>query len=394
MLVGLPFYHRGIPMWIGVTLISIGAVGHIVSKGFHTPQKAFLTVLTGYFLIQVFGVLQSPVQDEAWAKVLLKSSIILLPISTFAFSDLLDRKTVVAALNLFYLSCLVSSIAHLVAGFLAAQAAGQSFVFYEEFSIFMHPAYISLMLCCAIIVGIYLRSKDHWGTKILGTYYKATTTVILLSTIFLLSSRIQMLAILLVLILLAMARLSSRTSTLRAKTISVVLILFPLVFGAVMIKSNDRVRNSIGELSNLKFEPGDRLTSTTVRIVAWQICWEEMLSAPLLGRGTASCKTMIKESDTGRQHPQLAKGQLGAHNQYFNAGVDHGFPGIILLLLMLLIPLRIGFKNSNPVLFGITSLIVISLITESMFEREAGVMIFALLVPMAWLYKRRVGFAG
>lgn len=380
-------------MWIGVALMTVGAIGPLVTDGARPVQGIFLVILAGYFTLQVIGVSYSPDTTDAWSKVLLKISLILIPFSAFLFADRLDRKTIVTGLNLFYTSSLISSIMLVITGMVTAQNTGQLLVFYEDFSILMHPAYASLVLCCAIIIGIYLKSKDHWGVRFLGAYFKPVSTVILLSTIFLLSSRIQMIAIVLVLLILTASRLASQTSTKQSKAVSLVLVVFMVGMSAIVIQSNDRIRNTITELRDVQIKPGDKLTSAKVRIVVWEICMNEFLNRPLMGSGTASSKTIIGKSESGQQFPQLAGGELGAHNQILTEAVNHGLPGVVMLFLILLIPLRFGISVSNPLLIGVLLLVAVSLTTESIFEREAGVMTYAMLIPLTWLYKRRVGFA-
>lgn len=373
--------------------MALGAIGGLISERNKPAQGIFLAILAGYVTLQAIGVSYSPDITDAWSKVLLKFSLILVPFSAFSFADRFNRKTVVTGLNLFYVSSLISSIMLLVMGMRTAQKAGQFLVFYEDFSVLMHPAYSSLVLCCAIIIGIYLKSKDHWGVKLFGAYFKPLSTVILLSTIFLLSSRIQMIAIVLVLLILTASRLASQTSTKRSKTVSLVLVVFMIGMSALVIQSNDRIRNTITELREVQIKPGDKLTSAKVRIVVWEICVNEFLNRPFAGSGTASSKTIIGKSESGQQFPQLANGELGAHNQFLTDAVNHGLPGIVLLFLILLIPLRFGISVSNPLLIGVLLLVAVSLTTESIFEREAGVMTYSMLIPLTWLYKRRVGFA-
>ncbi|MDD3724623.1 MAG: O-antigen ligase family protein, partial [Bacteroidales bacterium] len=96
-----------------------------------------------------------------------------------------------------------------------------------------------------------------------------------------------------------------------------------------------------------------------------------ILKSPIIGYGTGDVK---EELDSFYQENNTYFGKyLNAHNQYFQTLLSIGIIGLIPLLLMLIIPTYISIKHNKPHITAIIMLIALSLMFESMLERQMGV---------------------
>ena len=102
---------------------------------------------------------------------------------------------------------------------------------------------------------------------------------------------------------------------------------------------------------------------------------------------------VLSEGAASKELPGRMKNALGlykhrynAHSQYAQIAIDYGLVGLILFLVPLIWLLAVGFRTSNWVQVGISASVLISLATEHMLQREAGLFFISVLVPFAFYY--------
>jgi len=71
---------------------------------------------------------------------------------------------------------------------------------------------------------------------------------------------------------------------------------------------------------------------------------------------------------------------LNFHNQYLQSWAQVGIVGFLLLLYAVIGPLFT--KNQHPLFLIFIGLTLVGLLTESMFERQSGVLFFAFMYPL------------
>jgi len=117
-------------------------------------------------------------------------------------------------------------------------------------------------------------------------------------------------------------------------------------------------------------------TSITIRKAVWRISGELISRYPFKGVGTGDVE------DSLLYHYQLEKliwpfnDRLNAHNQFMQTTVALGAFGSLALILLLVSAFRLAIISRNELYFLFLLVFIISSLTESMFETEAGVMFF------------------
>jgi O-antigen ligase len=75
-----------------------------------------------------------------------------------------------------------------------------------------------------------------------------------------------------------------------------------------------------------------------------------------------------------------AERKLNAHNQFLQAGAEHGWPGILLLLACMLLLLFNALKWKNIIMLNFVLLCSMNFLFESFLEVQAGLVFFCFWV--------------
>jgi O-antigen ligase len=70
--------------------------------------------------------------------------------------------------------------------------------------------------------------------------------------------------------------------------------------------------------------------------------------------------------------------RLNSHSQVLQSGVALGWPGMLLVAALMLVPLIVGMRRKDPFLAIFALLFILNGATESVLEVQAGVVFFIL----------------
>ena len=131
--------------------------------------------------------------------------------------------------------------------------------------------------------------------------------------------------------------------------------------------------------------------STNIRINLWKNSLELIKQNPLLGVGTGDLKDELYRlySENNYQYGMLKK--PSPHNQFLHTSVILGFTGLLFLCAYLFIPLFLAFKNRYWLYVFFLIIIIVNCITESILEREAGILLFVIMNTFFYLQSKNKG---
>ncbi|MEO1746534.1 MAG: O-antigen ligase family protein [Pseudomonadota bacterium] len=140
--------------------------------------------------------------------------------------------------------------------------------------------------------------------------------------------------------------------------------------------------------------PEARPSSVGWRVLYWKAGWDIALEKPLLGVGRDARMAEVGKvlvADGNRENPDLPHSHL--HNAYLNALVDHGLPGIVSLLAVLVLPVVIWFRDSGASAdgaltagyVGMVLTVALSGMTNVHFENDVIASYFLTLSIGFWL---------
>jgi O-antigen ligase len=134
-----------------------------------------------------------------------------------------------------------------------------------------------------------------------------------------------------------------------------------------------------------------RETPIGTRVELWKTGWKIFLENPLSGVGVGGFRLMAKENwERYQVNPKVRRFKY-VHNQYIAALATRGFPGLLLFLLLMTLPLYIAMTHRAPdhksevarlSLMFICLTYLIGCLTEDHFEGKSATMFVSVFVAL------------
>lgn len=102
----------------------------------------------------------------------------------------------------------------------------------------------------------------------------------------------------------------------------------------------------------------------------------------LVGKGTGSSRDFLYNTYKKHELTSAYKMKYNAHNQYLEIVLDYGLIGLVAFLIMLIYLAFYFIKLKDSISFAILFVFLIYFVTESVLQRQDGVVIFSLLMSL------------
>ena len=126
--------------------------------------------------------------------------------------------------------------------------------------------------------------------------------------------------------------------------------------------------NNIHSIDNLKED---------VRFYIWTGSWEAAKENIPYGVGTGDAKDILKNKYKDKSLEYFYNREYNAHNQYLQILLTLGIPGIAVFVSGLLYAFFISIKKRYFLYIVFLIIFGLNILTESMLERQAGVVFYA-----------------
>ncbi|MBD0278035.1 MAG: O-antigen ligase family protein [Flavisolibacter sp.] len=234
----------------------------------------------------------------------------------------------------------------------------------------IHATYLSLYVCLSLITLIYyFLFEDEKKIKVL--YLVAGS--ILLAGLIQLGSRAVFVAFLLAFCLVIPFALKGRK---RLSFLIVSLLLSASLTLAIAYVHTYKSRYLL-ELKNDLSEDPLWNTTTGSRMERWQLAFELVKNAPLIGYGTDSEVVLLKEKYFENRLYNAYLNNLNAHNQYISFLITGGILALVVYLLTLAFGLRLAIKSKNIIFAGFIVLLLATSVSENILERNKGIFFYS-----------------
>lgn len=379
----LPLSMRGTLLFLW--LFGFVVVFQVLKKGIHSPNR---WQLLGAGLFVLFLLWQGislffDTDHTLWWKALEKKSVLLIiPIMLIGI-DQKKFKLETWAIRGFYAGLVISGMVMVViAAYRSINGEGFFPWSYHEFAspLPLGAIYASWYYSSSIIYLVF-RENDRFMERA-----KPFFLIFFLLILLLLSSKL----FIILTIPVALWRLVQKNKVSKKKWITL-LIVFAIVIGVsspFLYRMSELKNTDLKVLELQSFSYDTPFNGLTFRLLQWRFAIEILnkQNAWFTGVGPNSSQvclnTHYKEKGIYTGNPDLGDtGYLGYnyHNQYLETLVASGIPGLTLLMLIILF--IILYKKSKLLfpLFVYLSTIIFFL-TESVLERQAGIIFFCLIV--------------
>ena len=310
---------------------------------------------------------------EGWNDVLLKISIFLLPLFMMSTSFISGQKRF-QILKIFALLMMLMAASDLILSFLDYNESGSSKVFfYVGLTHFLprQPHYVSWYYSMALFISLYqiLRGSNKKLLWALGAG-------LLLVSLILLTSRAFYIAFTFVFIVSVVK--AFRSSILSKQTLRVVILALGLfIIGIISIpNTSSRIIDAKNEVKSLM---GTSSKYTNPRVHLWEHGVQLIVENPLLGLGVGDAREALTKTFE-EIRPNFFRYNFNFHNQYLQSWAEVGILGVLLLIFLMIRPF--SQKDQHPLFLIFLGLTLIGFLTESMLERQAGVLFFAFMYPL------------
>ena len=323
-----------------------------------------------FFLLHLFGLFYTSNLAEGFSDLESKLSFLLLPPVLFAVPlKIPDARTNI--LHAFIAGCTIATLyAYTRAAILFFQTGLNAF-YYEYLSGFLygHPSYLAIYFIFSIFLLLeeFFRKQDQLSFS--GKAGRILLSFHFLGFIFLLTARMQLLLCIFLLSIALIAYMAARKKLLIG--------VFSLgIFIALTGGLISQVPTTKARLVNAYQQFFDPTVAPNIRVPIWKAGKDLVLESPIFGHGTGDVQDNLVRLYQRDQITRALKANYNTHNQFLQTSIALGFLGLLLLLLLLFGPLAIAFRRGAYVYAFFLSLIILSMITECIFETQKGILFF------------------
>lgn len=332
-------------------------------------------LLFSFIGLLLLGLIQSNNIANGWQSIEVKLTCIILPI-LFSTEHYLTDKRRNQLLLILSFSCIAALTYSAIISYCNYHEKGWSIVLNRVFisESIMHAGYFSNYFALGFTWCVYeLIEQRHLSIQM--KIMLSVLILCLLISILLLASKTVMIYLACFFVYLIW-RMTFRITLLPMRITSFVFILIGFMFIALQVP---RIKGRIDEAKRETKVIDKSIpysNSTGSRVVAYQTAIELIQHHWLLGYGTGDANDELKKEFINDGYVQLAKDNMHTHMQVFHTWIDVGILGVLLLLSILLYALFVCIKRKRWLAAWFTVLIVVNILTDDMFEIQAGIVFF------------------
>jgi O-antigen ligase len=364
----IPLERRLAPPLIILLLIT-----SLFNNRFNQLRGKNILLFTSIYLLYLFGLLYSSNLDCGLNDLVGKLSLFVFPI-IFFISNINFNSKLDVILRSFVEGVLVSGIISVFVSIVKFYyTLDASWFFYANVSAFLHSSYFAMYASFAILIIYYFVFKDALQTK-KSTLIKLIQLLFLSLLIILSCSKAGLLSLLFIHFGAIGYWLIKRKAYLKG---SLVFVVFFCLLSLFYFQSST-LKNRVDEVFSVS-SSGDTSSgsSTAVRIDIWKASIDLIKKKPFFGYGTGDVENILVEKYKQEGLSVIAEKKLNAHNQFLQTSIAIGLVGTLVLILIFIIPLFYAVRDRKYMYVFFILLIILNLLSESMLERQMGVVFYA-----------------
>jgi O-antigen ligase len=245
----------------------------------------------------------------------------------------------------------------------------ESFFMGARLSAIVHPTYLSMYVLLSALIS--LESLFDITLTFSKRYLWSAAAIIFTIVIYLLSSRAGVIAAFIVLSIYFIIKFYRRVS----KVYIIVFLIIAASGSVVMLKTNERLKYSLEELSDSGINGTFAKDS---RYLIWKSALGVIRSNLVLGVGTGDASEELKKEFKNRGYTEGYYDNLNAHNQFLEILLENGIIGLLIFLSLLGYTFYIAISERNLLLGLFILMMLVFFMFETILNRLAGITFFPL----------------
>lgn len=354
----------------------------------------------GFLAVHFTGFFLGGESKNIMAGIQPKLSFLFLPFVLAVFHTLLTRsffRKLIAAF--FFSSVLICLIFLMISVFKACDSYGnltdeiqkENFRWFGFFysSVlthdYIHRSYLGLMLGAALISSPFIKPIKA-GKQFLFFAGIAIISVVL----FLLQSRMILIALAVSLLIYAIITIIKMRSVKWAAYLGIGL----AGLGVVAYLFADSPYNRFNNMKVEEYDMSDKkgsFTGSTIRFAIWENSLDIIREHPVFGVGYGAINEVRLDTYQENEFEVGVGREYNSHNQFLETQVIAGVLGSVMLLGMFAMLFFIAWQRGDAHLFTLALFMLLSMLTEAMFERQWAVSFFCTYI-LAMALGEKVAF--
>ncbi len=374
----MPLSKKVVPVFIALWVLTSF---FILRKPSDRRALLPLFALMAYYFCTALWVFPSQNREAAYFALEVKFSLLLFPALWLFLPEVTARLRLNVLLALVW-GCVFFVIAGVIrASVIYYQTGDSGAFFYNRLSWFFHPTYLATYDAFALVVLGRMHVKKVFALSKNWLHHLIVALLIIHTA--LLESKAGYLCILIALGLVSFLFLR-RSKYVKAGVyfVSGAAILVATILVAPSARNRISEAVNTGDAIEKVMEEGGSKNissaegSSVGRLVAWKASLELIAKRPL-GVGTGDVTDELVILYQRDEQAYAARKQLNPHNQFLQAGVSFGITGIVVLLLIFFSAFKLALRNRDFIFTSFLILMAFSMLFESFFEVQSGVVFFA-----------------
>lgn len=362
------------PVFIALMLLNWLIEGDFKNKFQSIFKNKFALLFISFYLLHLIGLAYTQNVPSGLFDLEVKLSLLVFPV--IFVSRPLSEKNKRGVFFALIAGAALTSLMMLVRATYLYFAFGENNFFYEVFSFLIHPSYLSMYLNVAIIWLFINLLQNNFSNVRFANIFSPVLIVFFSFIIVLLSSKLGLLTMILIHLGFLLYYVISRKKYLLGLTgfSAIILLMFSVM--SFVPEISGRFNRAVDAVTSSGSNQAEA-ESTAVRLLIWKAANHVISENFIFGTGTGDAKDELMKEYQNRGMTGAIEFKLNAHNEFYQAFVSLGLIGFLILIADLLFPLWYSINSSNMVYTLFLIVIILNFFTESMFERQAGVMFYA-----------------
>ncbi len=254
-------------------------------------------------------------------------------------------------------------------------------MYYTEFSeiLNLHPTYLSLYLGFALFYLISV-PKNMLGYNL---PVRVVLCIIFFGTLFLSSSKAGILSFVLITFLYLFYLLIKKRSI---RYLYLLFALFVAICTMLVVNPTlyDRFSNISSSFDRVFFQKEQIYESTGIRLNLWELSFEAIKDAPILGHGTGSTFSVLNDKCIhffSFSNCELLR-HKNSHNDFLNFMVSNGLIFSMVFISAVVMTFLKAFRKKDILLIFFMFFMFLNMLFESLLQRERGIIFFMLFLVM------------
>ena len=369
------------------------AEGNFKTK-FRTFKKFWVWPPILLFMLYLIGVIYSENQQAAWSSVELKLSLVMAPLLIAGSASFRKQHLAWSVFVFIWAAVITMCFAYILALMNGLQddfsGGWIEMVTYENLtrSISFQPIYLSFYLVFAFFGLIALHLNESFRDQLFYRNKHATYPVLafLFVGIIMLSSRMEVLVLFATGAALILFFLPSKK---QRRKYGLLLMVFAITAVGLILSSAEN-RQRFTEMIDISSDyTENQYGGRSIRLHKWKNALERWSQDPVLGVGTGDLQEELNKTYAKNNFDLALQYSFNPHNQYVETLLTLGIPGFVMLLVWLWGICLLGWRYKNWLLFAFGLIVSLSILTESMLERQWGIVFIAFfsVILMRYFYE-------